>query len=165
MHHRKVLAIACEVFAIWFLCQLFLQLGAIFPMMNAFNVYTEITSSTWAVVVIAASFLVAGLIIGFILIRLASRILRQDEGDVEVSISTETQKYVFQVFGLFLVVNCLVFLPSSITYIYVDDAFSSSRIPELSSLFGRLVQGVVGLALVVNSSWWVLLFKNLRGRT
>lgn len=163
MSQREILAIAIKVYALWFLGTLFINSVGFYPTLIALTSWQGTEIKSWVFIAVISSYLLAGLIIASLLFFVSTKTLKSLTIKSDISISEENKKYIFQVSGLFFVVSSLTYLPNSLTFLFYKDVETHVFIQLLRPL-GYLLQLCIGTWLIVDSSWWALAFKKLRGR-
>ncbi|WP_299942403.1 hypothetical protein [uncultured Microbulbifer sp.] len=105
--------------------------------------------------------ILAGLIAVYLINKAANSVLSRAKSNFEATLSSDSQKVLFQLAGLYFVVNALAYLPRSLSFIpnTVEIASSSILWPA-----GLVFQLAIGLWLVSASTFWHNLFNKLRGR-
>lgn len=159
MNSREILAVAIKVFGLWFLCQLFIQAASFSPMLLSLGAWQNSTVPSWAIGALSVSFFVSGSIIAFILFRLGNNLLSSPPQKLALDLN---HGFVLQVCGLFFMVNALIKFPSAINIFFIP--IKHQEITVYLPFVGYVVQFIIGSLLLVNSSWWVYIFKKLRGR-
>jgi len=114
-----------------------------------------------AYVGIIGAFILVGLIAVFLINKTASSVLNSAKSESESTLSNDSQKVLFQLAGLYFVVNALAYLPRSLSFIPNTVEISSSSILWPAGLVFQLI---IGLWLVSASTFWLNLFNKLRGR-
>jgi hypothetical protein len=159
MNNKVLLAIAIKIFGLWFLAQLFVHVASFSPIFLGLGQWSNTPVPTWAILLISASFLVSGFIIAFTIIRLGNSALS--------SISTTepsealNQKFILQVSGIFFIANSLTHIPSVSRILFsVTEVELNYYLP----LLGYLIQLIIGILLIIHSSWWSHILLKLRGR-
>jgi hypothetical protein len=158
---QQVTAIALRVFALWLLVQVILHVPSFIMLFASAKQYPEQEIPSEAYIGIIGSFIIIGLIAAFLINRAANSILRGVKTGTEVILSGESQKVLFQLSGLYFVVNSLAYLPRSLSFI------SSTLEMPLSSIVwpaGLVFQLIIGLWLLSCTTFWLNLFSRLRGR-
>lgn len=158
---QQVTAIALRLFSIWLLIQLILNLPSFVMLFASVGQYQqqEIPMGVYAGLI--GAFILVGLIAVFLINKAANSVLSRATSDSEATLSSDSQKVLFQLAGLYFVVNALAYLPRSLSFLP-----NTMEIPLSSILWpaGLVFQLVVGLWLVSASTFWLNLFKTLRGR-
>lgn len=114
-----------------------------------------------AYIIIAGGFILVGLIAVFLINKAANSVLNRAKSEFEATLSNDSQKVLFQLAGLYFVVNALAYLPRSLAFIPNTAEISVSSILWPAGLAFQLI---VGLWLVGSSTFWLNLFSKLRGR-
>ncbi|MCL4410679.1 MAG: hypothetical protein M1356_10310 [Gammaproteobacteria bacterium] len=158
---QQITAIALRILSIWLLIHLLLSLPSVALMIPSFEMFHEQEAPRWMFFGIAGAFFVLGLVAVFIIFKLATSVLTRAKSDSALTLSDDSQKMLFQLAGLYFIVNALAYLPRTLVPI--------SNIPDLSlahfmTSAGLVLQLVIGLWLASRSSFWVGLFRRLRGR-
>lgn len=158
---QQVTAIALRLFSIWLLIQLILNLPSLMVLFASVKQYQQKEIPMEAYVILIGLFILIGLIAVFIINKAASSVLSRATSDSEATLSCDSQKVLFQLAGLYFVVNALAYLPRSLAFIPNSMEISSTSILWPAGLTFQLV---VGLWLVSASTFWLNLFNKLRGR-
>ena len=110
---------------------------------------------------IIGSLTLVGLFAAFLINKAATSVLNKAKSDSEATLGIESQKLLFQLVGLYFVVNALVYLPRSLSFIP-----STTEINLTNWLWsaGLIFQLGIGVWLVSSSTFWLNLFNKLRGR-
>ncbi|MCC5854799.1 MAG: hypothetical protein JJU10_03850 [Idiomarina sp.] len=158
---QQVTAIALRVLSIWLLIHLLLSLPSIALMVPTFEMFHGQEAPKWMFFGIAGAFFVLGLLAVFLIFKSATSALTRAKSDSALTLSDDSQKMLFQLAGLYFIVNALAYLPRSLVPI--------SNAPDLSyahfmTSAGLILQLVIGLWLASRSDFWVKLFRKLRGR-
>ena len=102
-----------------------------------------------------------GLIAAYLINRAATSVLTRATSGSEATLSFDSQQVLFQLAGLYFVIDAVAYLPRSLSFIPGSIEIS------LASIFhpvGLILQLAAGIWLVSNSTYWVNLFTKLRGR-
>lgn len=158
---QQITAIALRLISIWLLIQLVLNLPSLVILFASVEQYQqqEMPMIVYAGIVVA--FILVGLIAVFVISRAANSVLYSAKSESETTLSNDSQKVLFQLAGLYFVVNALAYLPRSLGFISSTVEISSSSILWPAGLVFQLV---IGLWLVSASTFWLNLFNKLRGR-
>src|SRR5690606_11550815 len=161
MNSQQVTAIALRLISIWLLIQLVLNLPSLVLVFSSIEQYQQQEIPQGAYVGIIAAFLLIGFVAVFLINKAARSVLARAKTDSEKSLSKDSQKVLFQLAGLYFVVDAIVYLPRSLGFIPNATEISVSNVlwPV-----GLVFQLTIGLWLVSNSSFWLNLFQKLRGR-
>ena len=158
---QQVTAIALRIFSIWLLIQLILNLPSLVMLFASVEQYQQQEIPIAAYASLIGVFISIGLIAVFLINKAANSVLNRATSDSEATLSSDSQKVLFQLAGLYFVVNALAYLPRSLAFIPSSMETSSSSILWPAGLVFQLA---VGLWLVSASTFWVNLFNKLRGR-
>jgi len=158
---QQVTAIALRLFSIWLLIQLILNLPSLIMLFASVEQYQQQEIPMEAYVGIIGAFILVGLIAVFLINKTASSVLNSAKSESESTLSNDSQKVLFQLAGLYFVVNALAYLPRSLSFIPNTVEISSSSILWPAGLVFQLI---IGLWLVSASTFWLNLFNKLRGR-
>ncbi|MCL5049381.1 MAG: hypothetical protein M1473_02415 [Firmicutes bacterium] len=158
---QQITAIALRILSIWLLIHLLLSLPSVALMIPSFEMFHEQETPRWMFFGIAGTFFVLCLVAVFLIFKLATSVLTRTKSDSALTLSDDSQKMLLQLAGLYFIVNALAYLPRSFVPI--------SNTPDLSlahfmTSAGLVLQLVIGLWLASRSSFWVGLFRRLRGR-
>lgn len=110
---------------------------------------------------IIGGFILLGLIAVFLINKTANSVLKRTKSESETTLRCESQKVLFQIAGLYFIVNALAYLPRSLAFIPNTAEISSTNILWPAGLAFQLI---IGLWLAGSSTFWVNLFSKLRGR-
>jgi len=161
MNSQQVTAIALRVISIWLLIEVVLNLPSLFLAYSSIEQYQQKEMPLVAYIGLIGSFLLIGIVAVFLINKAAKSVLSRAQTDSESSLSNDSQKALFQLAGLYFVVDAIVYLPRSLGFIPNTADISVS---SLLWTVGLAFQLAVGLWLVTNSSFWLNLFQKLRGR-
>ncbi|MCK0105933.1 hypothetical protein [Marinobacter sp. S0848L] len=161
MNSQQVTAIALRIISIWLLIEVVLNLPSIFLAYSSIEQYQRKEMPLVAYIGLIGSFLLIGIVAVFLINKAAKSVLSRAQTDSESSLSSDSQKALFQLVGLYFVVDAIVYLPRSLGFIPNTADISVS---SLLWAVGLAFQLAVGLWLVTNSSFWLKLFQKLRGR-
>ncbi|MBN7770645.1 hypothetical protein KUV44_17580 [Marinobacter daepoensis] len=161
MNSQQVTAIALRVISIWLLIEVVLNLPSLFLAYSSIEQYQQKEMPLVAYIGLTGSFLLIGIVAVFLINKAAKSVLSRAQTDSESSLSNDSQKALFQLAGLYFVVDAIVYLPRSLGFIPNTAEISVS---SLLWAVGLAFQLAVGLWLVTNSSFWLKLFQKLRGR-
>ena len=159
---QQVTAIALRIFSIWLLIQLILNLPSLVMLFASVEQYKQQEIPMAAYAGLIGAFISIGFIAVFLINKAANSVLNRAASDSEATLSSDSQKVLFQLAGLYFVVNALAYLPRSLSFMPSSMEISSSNILWPAGLVFQLV---VGLWLVSASAFWLNLFNKLRGRT
>ncbi|WP_305967380.1 hypothetical protein [Marinobacter salsuginis] len=161
MNSQQVTAIALRLISIWLLIELILNLPSLVLVFSSLEQYQQPEIPLGAYVGIIGAFLLIGLFAVFLIHKAATSVLTQAKTGSENSLSNDSQKVLFQLAGLYFVVDAIVYLPRSLGFIpsATDISISSMLWPV-----GLVFQLAIGLWLLSNSSFWLNCFQKLRGR-
>jgi large-conductance mechanosensitive channel len=158
---QQVTAIALRLFSIWLLIQLILNLPSFVMLFASVEQYQQQEIPMGAYVGLIGAFILVGLIAVFLINKAANSVLNSAKSDSEATLSSDSQKVLFQLAGLYFVVNALAYLPRSLSFIPNTIEISASSILWPAGLVFQLA---IGLWLVSASTFWLNLFNKLRGR-
>ncbi|MEO9589366.1 MULTISPECIES: hypothetical protein [Marinobacter] len=162
MNSQQVTAIALRLISIWLLIELVLNLPSLVMAFSSIEQYQQQEMPLVAYVGLIGSFLFIGFVAVFLINKAAKSVLSRAKTDEESSLSNDSQKSLFQLAGLYFVVDAIVYLPRSLGFIPSTTDISVS---SLLWAVGLVFQLAIGLWLVSNSSFWLRFFQKLRGRT
>lgn len=158
---QQVTAIALRLFSIWLLIQLILNLPSLLMLFASIEQYQQQETPMEAYAGLLGAFILIGLTAVFLINKAANTVLKSAKPDSEATLSGDSQKLLFQLAGLYFIVNALAYLPRSLSFIPNTVEISSSSILWPAGLVFQLV---VGLWLVSATTFWFNLFNKLRGR-
>lgn len=158
---HQVTAIALRLLSIWLLIQLILNLPSLVMLFSSIEQYQqqEIPIAVYAAII--GAFILVGLLAVFLINKAALSVLAKAKSETEASLSSDSQKVLFQLAGLYFVVNAIAYLPRSLSILPHSAEISISSILWSAGLAFQLV---MGLWLVSDSHFWVSIFNKLRGR-
>ncbi len=158
---QQITAIALRLLAIWLLIQLVLSSPSLILYFTSMQDYQQQEIPAAVYVGMIGSFILVGLLAAFLINKAATSVLARAKSESEATLSDDSQKVLFQLAGLYFVVNALAYLPRSLSFIpgTIEISLSSLLWPV-----GLAFQLVIGLWLVSNSTYWLDLFNKLRGR-
>jgi len=159
MSTKEVTAIAIKFMSIWFMMHIILAAPSI-VMMSSFDNYRdwEDYESLYLSVLVGAFILIGGGV-SYILFRVSNSILKSIPESEEVSESFVSQKFLFQLLGVFFIVGALTSLLSHGITLFIT--------PELHDYLyfaGYIFELIVGLYLLIRPEVWRLWLAKLRGR-
>jgi hypothetical protein len=158
---QKITAIALRLLAIWLLIQLTLNLPTLIILFAGMEQYQQQEIPMSAYIGLIGVFVLIGLVVAFLINKAATSILAKAESDSEATLCADSQKLLFQLAGLYFVVNALVSLPRSLSFIPNTAEINASHWLWSGGLVFQLV---IGVWLASNSTYWLNLFHKLRGR-
>jgi hypothetical protein len=161
MNSQQVTAIALRLISIWLLAQLILNLPSLILVFSSLEQYQQKEMPQGAYVGMIGTFLFIGLVAVYLINKAATSVLARAQTDSEDPLSSDIQKVLFQLAGLYFVVDAIVYLPRSLGFIpnATDISISSVLWP-----LGLVFQLAIGLWLVSSSTFWLKVFQKLRGR-
>jgi len=158
---QQITAIALRLFSIWLLIQVILNLPSLVTLFAGLEQYNQQEMPMEFYAGVIGVFVLIGLIVAFLINKVASSVLNRAKSDSEETLSGDSQKVLFQLVGLYFVVNALAYVPRSLSFIPHTLEISLSDILWPAGLVFQLI---IGLWLVSASSFWLDLFNKLRGR-
>lgn len=158
---QQVTAIALRLFSIWLLIQLILNLPSLIMLFASVEQYQQREIPIEAYVGIIGAFILVGLIAVLLINKAANSVLNRAKSESETTLSDDSKKVLFQLAGLYFVVNAIAYLPRSLSFIPNTLEISASSILWPAGLAFQLI---IGLWLVSASTFWLDLFNKLRGR-
>ena len=165
MSQKEILSIAIKVFAIWFLCELFLHVSAVLPLtLSSMGRWQGNEIPTLFYIAICLTFLVSGFIIAKLLFSVSTSALDKLSSKTDIFLTETGHKFILQVCGLcFFALPSLIGFPSSFSFLVNPEA---REIPWYYYFMPvqYLIQFVLGAWLIVHPSWWGLLLAKFRGR-
>lgn len=161
MMTQQVTAIALRLFSIWLLIQLILNLPSFIILFASVKQYQQREIPIEAYVGIIGAFILVGLIAVLLINKAANSVLSRAKSESETTLSDDSQKVLFQLAGLYFVVNAIAYLPRSLSFIPNTLEISSTSILWPAGLAFQLI---IGLWLISASTFWLNLFNKLRGR-
>jgi len=158
---QQVTAIALKLFSLWLLAQLILNFPGLVMLANNLEQYPQQTVPKEAYLGIMVTFILVGLIAVFLIYRASNSVLKTKKSKSEICLSKDSQKALFQLAGLFFIVDALAYLPHSLSFI------PNSASIDVTYTFwpaGLVFQLFIGLWLVSASGFWLKLLRRLRGQ-
>ena len=161
MNTQKISAIAFKVIAIWLLIQVVLNIPSVIMLLLGFEQYQQQTIPAYSYIGLIGAISVVGLVVAFLIYRLASSVLSSGENEPDLDIGTDSQRFLLQLAGVFFVVTSLAYLPRSLSFVVNNSEVSTVNILWPS---GLLFQLLVGTWLATSASFWCGVLQKLRGR-
>tara|TARA_B110001452_G_C14961962_1_gene336415 strand:- start:82 stop:570 length:489 start_codon:yes stop_codon:yes gene_type:complete len=158
---QQITAIALRFFAIWLLIQLMLNVPSLIMLITSIGQYQQQEIPMGAYIGIVGALALVGLLAAFLINKAATSVLNKTKSNSEVTLDIESQKLLFQLVGLYFVVNALAYLPRSLSFI---PSITEIDITNWLSSAGLTFQLAIGVWLVSSSTFWLKLFSTLRGR-
>ena len=158
---QQITAIALRLLSIWLLIHIVLSLPSIVLSFQSFESFYQNEAPTLMFFGVVIAFYALGLLAVFLIFKAATSVLVHAKSDSALTLSEESQKVLFQLAGLYFVVNALAYLPR--TFAPIVSSVDLSLTPHLGSA-GLLLQLFIGLWLASCSAFWLRLFQKLRGR-
>ena len=158
---QQITAISLRLFAIWLLIQLMLNVPSLIMLITSIGQYQQQEIPVGLYIGIISALTLVGLLAAFLINKAATSVLNRAKSDSEATLGIGSQKLLFQLVGLYFVVNALVYLPRSLSFIP-----STTEINITNWLWsaGLIFQLAIGVWLVSSSTFWLNLFNKLRGR-
>lgn len=158
---QQITAIALRLFAIWLLIQLMLNLPSLIVLLASVEQYQQQEIPMSAYLGIIGALILVGLVAAFLINKAATSVLTKAKSDSEATLGIESQKLLFQLAGLYFIINTLAYSPRSLSFIS-----STTEIDTSHWLWsgGLAFQLIIGVWLVSSSTYWLNLFVKLRGR-
>ena len=159
MTSQQLAALAIKILAIWLLVHVVLYLPSIAMLTANLGNFTDSAVPESLSVAVFIGFLVVGLAVSVIMLRVSKSVLTSVPESNEKNIFTPT--FALQITGLFFVVSTLAVLPG-----YVLPLSKQATIPlsTYGYLAGYAFKIAVGVYLLVKPVVWVHWFNKLRGR-
>ena len=161
MNTQQITAIAFRLLALWLLIQIFLNLSTLAILFVNLEQHREKETTATAYAILVGVIVFVGLLAVFFINKAASSVLERAKADSGTWLSSDSQLLLFQLGGLYFVVNSLAHLPRSLSIIL------SEHQPTLMSVFaisGEVLQLGVGLWLVTGAKYWYGIFVKFRIR-
>ncbi len=162
MISQQVTAIALRLISIWLLIQLLLNLPSLVMLLSSIEQYKQQDIPKFSYAGIIGLFLLLGLVVAFLINKVAASVLAQAKTDSEESLGQDSQKVLLQLAGLYFVVDAIAYLPRSLGSI---PSVTDATVSNILWPAGLIFQLAIGLWLASNSSFWLGLFRKLRGRS
>ncbi|MCC5879709.1 MAG: hypothetical protein JJU03_07435 [Idiomarina sp.] len=158
---QQITAIALRILSIWLLIHLLLSLPGMALTFPSFEIFHQQETPKWMLFGVSAALFALGLLAVFLLFKTSKSVLTHSKSDFPLALNEDSQKVLFQLAGLYFVVNALAYLPRSLAPI--SSAFELSMGDFLTPV-GLLLQLLIGVWLASRSAFWLKLFQKLRGR-
>jgi hypothetical protein len=159
---QQITAIALRLLSIWLLIQLVLNLPSLIILLTGVEQYRQQEISTSVYLAFISLSTLVGIVAAFLINKAATSVLVRAKTESKVTLSSVSQKILFQIAGLYFVVNAIAYLPRSLSFIpnAVELSLSNLLFPA-----GLVFQLIIGLWLISYSTFWCNFFNKLRGRT
>lgn len=159
---QQITAIALRLLSIWLLIQLVLNLPSLIILLTGVEQYRQQEISTSVYLAYISLSTLVGIVAAFLINKAATSVLVRAKTESKVTLSSDSQKILFQIAGLYFVVNAIAYLPRSLSFIpnAVELSLSNLLFPA-----GLVFQLIIGLWLISYSTFWCNFFNKLRGRT
>jgi hypothetical protein len=159
---QQITAIALRLLSIWLLIQLVLNLPSLIILLTGVEQYRQQEISTSVYLAFISLSTLVGIVAAFLINKAATSVLVRAKTESKVTLSSDSQKILFQIAGLYFVVNAIAYLPRSLSFIpnAVEVSLSNLLFPA-----GLVFQLIIGLWLISYSTFWCNFFNKLRGRT
>jgi hypothetical protein len=165
MTGREITSLALKLFAIYMLVQMILAIPTLIAsLVTAKDLLGSDFSALWLWGAAAAA-VVVGLVVAVFLWKVASKALANPTDGIRVNVFSDIEAAVFAALGLFLVVQALVRFSyvsagAYVQYVRVEPGEVSLQTSVL--MVAHILQGLVGLSLILRTDGWVSLFRRLR---
>ena len=161
MSPKDITSIAIKFFGIYLMVNVVLYFPSMIMSLTALEQYQEESFSSSVFVTVVGSFILLGIIVSFVLMRLANSIASKTP-DVDESPINLSQEFLLQILGVYFIVSGLSAMPS-----YGISIFKTAK-PELATVLygvGYLFQVAVGCYLLIKPVVWGQWLNKLRGRS
>ena len=160
MSPKDITSIAIKFFGIYLMVNAVLYLPSMIVTLAAFEQHQEKSFSSGAFITVVGAFVLLGIIVSFVLMRLANSIVSKTTESSNSS-PTPSQEFLLQVLGIYFIVSGLSVMPG-----YGISMFKAVE-PDITKLFygaGYIFQVGVGCYLLIKSVVWAQWLNKLRGR-
>ena len=160
MSTREVTAIAIKLLAIWLLVHVVLYLPSVSTLFSSLQQYNQEELPKNMFLAIVVCFLVVGVIVAMLMVRLSNAVL--DSVPSKSENSNLSEPFILQIAGVFFIVSALSALPGAVLGVSQQSSISNATYGYIA---GHGIELVVGLYLLVKPKVWVLWLNKFRGRT
>ena len=157
---QQITAVALRILSIWLLIQLILNLPGFVMLYAGLEQYQQQTIPDAAYTGTLAGLLLVGILAAILINKAANTVLKAPTQKPECLLNSDSQKFLFQLVGLYFVVNSLANFPRSLSFIPNTIEISAS---DMFWSSGLLFQLMVGLWLISYSAFWIKVLRKLRG--
>lgn len=161
MSPKDITAIAIKFFGIYLMVNVVLYFPSMIMSLTALEQYQEENFSSSIFITVVGSFILLGIVVSFVLIRLANSIASKSMESAE-SPSTLSQEFLLQILGIYFIVSGLSVMPG-----YGISIFKSAE-PDTTKLLygaGYLFQVAAGCYILIKPVVWGQWLNKLRGRS
>ena len=156
---QQITAVALKIIAIWLMIQLFLNLPSLVMLMTSLEKYQQAAIPAVIYFWLVTCFLLIGLVSAYLIYKTAASVLVSAHTETAVTLSNDSQKLLLQLAGIYFVVRSIAQLPAALAFIPVTP---SINLANMLGLVGLVLQLIIGLWLMVRSSFWLNLFQHWR---
>jgi large-conductance mechanosensitive channel len=160
MNPKDITAIAIKFFGIYLMVNVVLYFPSMIMSLTALEQYQDENFNSNIFIIVVGSFILLGIIVSFILIRLANSIASKTTEPADSS-PTLSQEFLLQVLGIYFIVSGLSVMPG-----YGISVFKTE--PDTTRLLygaGYIFQVAVGSYLLIKPVVWGQWLNKLRGRS
>ena len=159
---KQVTAIALRFLALALLIKLTLNIPMILMFLSSYESYMQHGIPIYVYIGLIVSFVIVGCLSAYLIWKVSKSILEKAPYKAESILSEDNQKFLIQLGGIYFIVNALVYLPVAIGRLpnrqHIE--FESSL-----SVFGWLIQLLIGILITTRVAYWHKLLLKLRSRT
>jgi len=160
MSPKDITSIAIKFFGIYLMVNAVLYLPSMIVTLTAFEQHQEENFSSSVFITVVGAFIILGVVVSFILMRLANSIASKTTDQFEKG-STLSQQFLLQALGVYFIVSSLSVMPGfGISIIKAVE-------PDMTKFMygvGYIFQAAVGCYLLINPAVWGQWLNKLRGR-
>ncbi len=160
MSPKDITSIAIKFFGIYLMVNVVLYFPTMIMSLTALEQYQDEKFSGSVFITVVGAFILLGIIVSFILIRLANSIASRTTEPAESS-PTLSQEFLLQVLGVYFIVSGLSIMPGYSLSIFKGAASDTTKL-----LYGAgyIFQVAVGSYLLIKPVVWGQWLNKLRGR-
>ena len=161
MSPKDITSIAIKFFGIYLMVNVVLYFPSMIMSLTALEQYQEENFSSSVFITVVGAFILLGIVVSFILIRLANSIALQTTEPTDSSLKL-SQEFLLQVLGIYFIVSGLSVMPG-----YGISIFKGAE-PDTTKLLygaGYIFQVAVGSYLLIKPVVWGQWLNKLRGRS
>jgi len=161
MSPKDITSIAIKFFGIYLMVNVVLYFPSMIVSLTVLEQYQEENFSSSVFIAVVGAFILLGIVVSFILIRLANSIASKTSEPAESS-PTLSQEFLLQVLGIYFIVSGLSAMPG-----YGISIFKAGEPDTTKILYGAgyIFQVAVGCYLLAKPVVWAQWLNNLRGRS
>ena len=163
MSSRQLIAIGIRIFAIWVLLQIFFNLVAVFIALSGTESFFEVYIPQYARILVYVTYVLLGCFTAFLLFRVSSGLVSYASDYDQHLITDETQKFVFQIVGLYFLFDGIIYIPQSAAMAFTSEG-AEIYMQGVMLLVGVTAQVVIAIHLISKPTFWLVQFQKIRTR-